>query len=159
MWWLSEERKKNIDFIRNNLRNTVSKYSSRYWFEKDEKREYPLEFIQELEKNEIMGINIPTEYGGLGLGLVESDIVLEEIAYSPGGTVASNSVHAAFFNNHIIVKYASENVKQKYLPEIAKGNLRCQVYAVTEPSAGFNTPRISTIAKQEGDYYLSLIHI
>jgi Acyl-CoA dehydrogenases len=154
MWWLSEERKKNIDFIINNLRNTVSKYSSRYWFEKDEKREYPLEFIQELEKNEIMGINIPTEYGGLGLGLVESDIVLEEIANSPGGTVASNSVHAAFFNNHIIVKYASENVKQKYLPEIAKGNLRCQVYAVTEPSAGFNTPRISTIAKQEGDYYI-----
>lgn len=154
MWWLSEERRKNIEDIKRNVRAIVDKFPSRYWYEKDEKREYPLDFIQALEKNEIMGVNIPVEYGGLGLGLVESDIVLEEIAYSPGGTVASNSVHAAFFNNHIIVKYAKESIKQKYLPEIAKGNLRCQVYAVTEPSAGYNTPKITTSAKKEGNYYI-----
>ena len=154
MWWISEERKKAIEVIRRTVRSIVDKYDSHYWIDKDERREYPLEFIQDLEKHELMGANIPEEYGGSGYGLVEGDMILEEIASSPGGITASNTVHAAFFNNHIIVKYGGEAVKQKYLPEIAKGNLRAQVFAVTEPHAGFNTARISTFARQEGDYYI-----
>jgi acyl-CoA dehydrogenase len=154
MWWLSEERKQAIEVIKKTVRGIVDKYDSRYWIDKDERREYPLEFVQDLEKHELMGANIPEEYGGSGYGLVEGDMILEEIAASPGGIVASNTVHAAFFNNHMIVKYGNESIKQKYLPEIAKGRLRAQVFAVTEPHAGFNTARISTFARQEGDYYI-----
>jgi len=154
MWWITEERKEELRVIRKTVSELIQKYDSKYWVEKDEKREYPSEFVRELETHEIMGANIPEEYGGSGYGLVEADAILEEIASSPGGLVASNTVHAAFFNNHMIVKYGSESVKQKYLPEIAKGNLRNQVYAITEPHAGFNTARISTFAREEGDYYV-----
>jgi acyl-CoA dehydrogenase len=154
MWWLSEERKQTIEIIKKTVRDIVDKYDIRYWNDKDERREYPLEFVQDLEKNEIMGINIPEEYGGSGCGAVEADLILEEIAASAGGIVASNTVHASFFNTHMIVKYGNESIKQKYLPDIAKGRLRNQVFAVTEPHAGFNTARISTFARQEGDYYI-----
>jgi len=154
MWWLTKDRLENIEMVRMAIREINKKYDSKYWVNKDERREYPLEYVKELESLGFMGINIPKEYGGAGYGLAEADIILEELAYSAGGTEASSSIHAVYFNNHILVKYGKEEVKQKYLPEIAKGNLRFQVFAVTEPQAGFNTTRISTIAKKEGDYYI-----
>jgi len=154
MWFLSEERKKEIELIRKAVREAIAEFDSRYWIRKDENREFPLEFVQKLERLEFMGVNIPEEYGGAGRGIVEGDVILEEIAASPCTVVGSNTIHAGFFNNHILVKYGKEEIKQKYLPEIAKGKLRFQVFAVTEAEAGFNTTRISTFARREGDYYI-----
>jgi len=147
-------RAETIELIRKSVRAIVDKYGSKYWFEKDEKREYPIEFVEDLAAQGIFGVNIPEKYEGAGYGLREAAAVLEEIAASPGGPAASNAVHAALFNNHVLVKYGRPEVKEKYLPDIAKGKLKFQVYAVTEPQAGFNTLRISTFARKEGDYYI-----
>ncbi|MEM2052005.1 MAG: acyl-CoA dehydrogenase, partial [Candidatus Caldarchaeum sp.] len=87
-------------------------------------------------------------------GVTDVDLILEEIAASPGGVVASNAVHGGFFNNHLLVKYGGVEVKQKYLRELAKGRLRFQVFAVTEPHTGFNTLRMKTEARRDGDYYV-----
>ncbi|MEM2238150.1 MAG: acyl-CoA dehydrogenase family protein [Candidatus Caldarchaeum sp.] len=154
MWWLTKQRKEFIELARNTVKSIMKNYSSRYWVEKDEERRFPIEFVQEVEKHGLMGVNIPEEYGGSGYGVTEVDIILEEIAASAGGVVASNTVHAGFFNNHMLVKYGKEDVKHKYLPELAKGRLRFQVFAVTEPQTGFNTLRMKTIARREGDYYV-----
>ncbi|MEB3778857.1 MAG: acyl-CoA/acyl-ACP dehydrogenase [Desulfurococcales archaeon] len=144
----------DVYLIRSSVREILDRYDSRYWAVKDEAREYPLEFIRDLESNGFMAANIPEEYGGASYGLQVVSAVLEEIASSPGGSAASSSIHAAYFNNHILVRYGSVEAKSKYLPGIAQGELRFQVYAVTEPHAGFNTPRISTFARREGDYYI-----
>ncbi len=148
------DRFREVELIRKSVRAIVDKYDSRYWFEREERREFPTEFIDDLGAHGFLGINIPEEYGGAGYGLIEAAAVLEEIASSPGGTSASNSVHAAMFNNHILVKYGSDAVKARYLNDVARGRLRFLVYAVTEPHSGFNTPRIGTFARREGDYYV-----
>ncbi|MEM1965388.1 MAG: acyl-CoA dehydrogenase family protein [Candidatus Caldarchaeum sp.] len=154
MWWLTKERKEFIELARNTVRSIIKNYDSRYWAKKDEERKFPLEFIQDVEKHGLMGVNIPEEYGGSGHGVTEVDLILEEIAASPGGVVASNAVHGGFFNNHLLVKYGGVEVKQKYLRELAKGRLRFQVFAVTEPHTGFNTLRMKTEARRDGDYYV-----
>jgi len=63
-------------------------------------------------------------------------------------------VHAVYLNNVILSKYGTEEAKEKYLPEVAKGKLRFQVFAVTESHSGFNTPKIKTFARKEGDFYI-----
>lgn len=154
MWWLNRERKEFIELTRNTVRSIMKNYDSAYWAKKDEERGFPIEFVKDVEKHGLMGVNIPEEYGGSGYGVTEVDIILEEIAASPGGVVASNVVHGGFFNNYLLVKYGTVEVKQRYLPELAKGRLRFQVFAVTEPHAGFNTLRMKTEARLEGDYYI-----
>ncbi|MEM1942619.1 MAG: acyl-CoA dehydrogenase family protein [Nitrososphaerota archaeon] len=154
VWWLNKQRKEFIELAKNTVKSIMNNYGSRYWMKMDEERRFPLEFVQEVEKHGLMGVNIPEEYGGSGYGVTEIDITLEEIAASPGGVVASNSIHGGFFNNHMLVKYGKDEVKHKYLPEVAKGRLRFQVFAVTEPQTGFNTLCMKTIARREGDYYI-----
>lgn len=154
MWWLSRERKESVELVKNTVKSIMRSYDSKYWIRKDEAREFPIEFVQDVEKHGLMGANIPEQYGGSGFGATESDLILEEIAASPGGVVASNTVHAGFFNNHLLVKYGREELKQRYLPDLAKGRLRFQAFAVTEPHAGFNTLRIKTMARREGNYYI-----
>ncbi|MCS7137816.1 MAG: acyl-CoA/acyl-ACP dehydrogenase [Candidatus Caldarchaeum sp.] len=154
MWWLTKERREFVELVKNTVRSIMKNYDSKYWVKKDEERSFPIEFVREIEEKGLMGVNVPEEYGGYGHGVTEVDLILEEVAASPGGVVASNTIHGGFFNNHLLVKYGREEVKQKYLPEFAKGNLRFQVFAVTEPQTGFNTIRMKTFAKREGDYYI-----
>ncbi len=80
----SLRRLESITLIRKTVRNIVDKYDSRYWMLKDEKREFPIEFLEDLASHEIFGVNIPEEHGGAGYGLFEAAAVLEEIAMSPG---------------------------------------------------------------------------
>lgn len=151
---LPPDRAESIRLIQVSVRRLAEKFGSKYWMERDERREYPLEFVEALEKGGFMAANVPEEYGGAGYGLFEVAAILEELAATAGGTAASSSVHAAYFNAHILAKYGGESVKARYLSEIARGRLRFQVFAVTEPHSGFNTPRISTFARREGDYYI-----
>lgn len=151
---MSKMSTQELELVRKSVRQIVDKYDSKYWTEKDERREYPIEFVQELESLGFMGVNIPEKYGGAGLSIRGADAVLREIAYSPGGSTASNTVHAVYFNNVILSKYGTDEAKEKYLPEVAKGKMRFQVFAVTEPHSGFNTPKIKTFARKEGDYYI-----
>jgi len=139
--------------IRKAVRELVSKYPPEYWRRKDEMREYPEEFVQELMRAGWMGVNIPTEYGGAGYKITEASIVLEELSSSPGGLDASGAAHASFFNVTILTKYGNEECK-KYLPKIANGELRFQALAITEQAAGFDTPKISTQAVKNGDEYI-----
>ncbi|GBC69845.1 Acyl-CoA dehydrogenase fadE12 [archaeon HR01] len=139
--------------IRKAVRELASKYPPEYWRMKDERREYPEEFIRELMREGWMGVNIPAEYGGAGYKITEASIVLEELSATSGGLSASGAAHASFFNVTILTKYGNEECK-KYLPKIAKGELRFQALAITEQSAGFDTPRISTLAVKRGGEYV-----
>ena len=100
-----------------------------------------------------LGIAIPEAYGGSGRGITEASLVLEEVAASGAAMNGATSLHLSIFGMHPVVKYGSEEMKQKYLPRVAKGDLHV-AFGVTEPDAGTDTTSITTSARLEGDNYL-----
>ena len=94
---------------------------------------------------------IPKEFGGLGLGLAETSIILEEVNRSGGN---AGTVHAQVYTMGTLLRHGSEEQKRHYLPAIARGTLRLQAFGVTEPEAGTDTTHISTIAVRDGDHYV-----
>jgi len=137
--------------IREAVRRLCEDFSGTYWQELDRERAYPTAFVKALTEAGFLSVLIPEEYGGSGLGLSAATAVLEEVHRSGcnGG-----ACHAQMYTMGTILKYGSEDQKQKYLPKVASGELRLQAFGVTEPTAGTDTTRISTFARREGDHYV-----
>ena len=100
-----------------------------------------------------MGIAIPEEYGGSGKGITEASIILEEVSASGAAMNGASGIHLSIFGMHPVVKYGSEEMKQKYLPRVANGDLHV-AFSVTEPDAGTDTTSIATTATLVGDHYI-----
>jgi acyl-CoA dehydrogenase len=98
-----------------------------------------------------LGALIPKEYGGLGLTLTETTIILEEINRSGGN---AQPAHAQVYVMGTVLKHGSEEQKREYLPKIASGELRLQAFGVTEPETGTDTTSLSTTAVRDGDHYV-----
>jgi acyl-CoA dehydrogenase len=122
-----------------------------YWRELDAKRAYPAEFVDALTKAGYMATLIPEAYGGAGLGVTEATIVLEEIHRSGGN---AGACHAQMYIMGTLLRHGSEEQKKKYLPKIARGDLRLQAFAVSEPTTGSDTTRLKTLAVRKGDKYV-----
>lgn len=137
--------------LRAQVRDLCSRFPTTYWREADQARAYPEEFVQTLTQARYLSALIPREYGGLGLGVTEASIVLEEINRSGGNSAAC---HAQMYIMGALVRHGSEEQKRRWLPEIARGALRLQAFSITEPEAGSDTTKISTLAVREGDGYI-----
>ncbi|MGH2346620.1 MAG: acyl-CoA dehydrogenase family protein [Chloroflexota bacterium] len=136
--------------LRRTVRSVLCDFPDRYWQELDRQRAYPEAFVEALTAARFLAAMIPTEYGGLGLGLIESSVILEEINRSGGN---AGTAHAQLYTMGTILRHGSPEQKQTYLPKIARGDLRLQAFAVTEPLAGTDTTRITTTAARVGDHY------
>jgi acyl-CoA dehydrogenase len=143
---LSEEQ----ELIRTQVRNLARKFDWGYWRELDRTGEYPHEFFNTFAANGWLGTVIPTEYGGSGLGVTEACIVLEEICASGAGTSGASPIHFSMFPPQPIIKYGSEEMKRRYLPKIARGEMKL-AFSVTEPNVGTDTAHIETTAVRDGD--------
>jgi len=139
--------------IQETVRALSSKYDLEYWREKDRTGEYPWEFVKELAEGGWLGAIIPEEYGGQGMGIMEASLILHEVAASGAGTSGASAVHFYMFPPMPIIKYGSEQMKRKYLPAIARGEL-LMAFGVTEPNAGSDTSRISTRAEKRGQKWV-----
>ena len=137
--------------IREEIRKVCREFSDSYWREVDRKREYPDAFVRKLTELGWLAAPIPEQYGGSGLGITESSIILEEINRAGGNATAC---HAQMYTMGTLLKHGSEEQKKRYLPKIARGELRLQAFAVTEPNAGSETTRIQTTAARKGDRYV-----
>jgi acyl-CoA dehydrogenase len=137
--------------IRDAVRRLVADFPGEYWRKLDRDREYPTEFVSALTTAGYLGMLIPEEFGGSGLGLSAACAVLEEIhrAGANGG-----AAHAQMYTMGAILRHGSPDQKARYLPDIASGKLRLQAFGVTEPGAGTDTTRISTSARRDGDDYV-----
>jgi acyl-CoA dehydrogenase len=144
---LSEEQEK----IRRNVREVCDEYPDEYWRDLDRERRYPEEFVSALTEARWLGILIPEEYGGLGRGVIEASIILEEINRSGAN---GGACHAQMYTMGTLLRHGSEEQKEMYLPKIASGELRLQAFGVTEHEAGTDTTRIATSAVREGDHYV-----
>jgi acyl-CoA dehydrogenase len=141
------------ELIRRTVAEFARKFDDRYWMEKDQSHEFPTEFYDAIAKGGWLGITIPEEYGGHGLGITEATLLLEEVARSGGGMNAASSIHLSIFGMHPVVLHGSEELKRRTLPRIATGDLHV-CFGVTEPGAGLDTTRITTFARRDGDHYL-----
>jgi len=137
--------------IRQEIRELCAKFPPEYWRAADEARRYPQEFVQALTDAGWLGVLIPEQYGGAGLGMLEAGLILEEINRS-GSNAAP--CHAQMYTMGSLLRHGSEEQKRRYLPAIASGGLRLQAFAVTEPDAGSDTTRISTFARRQDDRYV-----
>ena len=146
---LSEEQL----LIRESVVKLCADFPDDYWSKKDTKHEFPWDFYEAMAEAGWLGIAIPEAYGGSGRGITEASLVLEEVAASGAAMNGATSLHLSIFGMHPVVKYGSEEMKQKYLPRVAKGDLHV-AFGVTEPDAGTDTTSITTSARLEGDNYL-----
>lgn len=117
----------------------------------DEKDQLPLWVLKKADEAGIMNSDIPTEYGGMGYGLVEGAIVTEEIAAACPGLATSIFDNSLGFEPLVISD--NEALKKKYLPEIAK-NFKRICFATSEPGMGSDVSGIQCRAKEDGDHYI-----
>ena len=144
---MSEE----LEHIRLAVRQLCAKYSEEYWLEMDRNSDYPSDFVAELTEAGFLGVLIPEQYGGAGLGIKEAAVVMEEICRSGAH---AGVCHAQMYVMGSVLRHGSEAQKSTYLPKIARGELRLQSFGVTEPTTGSNTLSLKTTARREGDQYI-----
>jgi alkylation response protein AidB-like acyl-CoA dehydrogenase len=134
--------------IRQSVRALCARFPGSYWRGLDRERRYPTEFVKALTDAGMLAVLIPEEYGGSGLGISAAAAILEEIHKSGGNGAAC---HAQMYTMGTILRHGSAAQKQRWLPGIAKGELRLQAFGVTEPTAGTDTTSIRTTAVRQGN--------
>src|SRR5215210_3871113 len=137
--------------LRRGVREVCSRFPNEYWRELDAGRRYPEEFVEAMTGAGYLAALIPQEYGGMGLDLSAACAILEEVNRSGAN---AGPAHAQMYTMGTLLRHGSEIQKQTYLPKIARGELRLQAFAVTEPEAGTDTTSIRTTATREGDHYV-----
>lgn len=139
------------DRLRRAVREVTQRFPCAYWRELEQQRAYPEAFVRAMTDSGFLGAMIPREYGGLGLTLAESSIIVEEVNRAGGN---AGTAHAQIYTMGILLRHGSEAQKQEYLPRIARGALRLQAFGVTEPEAGTDTTGITTSAVRLGERYV-----
>ena len=137
--------------IRDGVRRICAGFPGEYWRDKDEKSEYPEEFVQALTQSGYLGALIPEEYGGSGLPIRAGSVILEEI-HANGCN--AGACHAQMYIMGTLLRHGSDEQKRKYLPGIASGDIRLQAFGVSEPTTGTDTTQLKTRAVRDGDHYV-----
>ena len=145
------EEEQSLKKLRQGVREVCERFPNEYWRELDAKREYPEEFVRAMTEAGYLAALIPEEYGGMGLNLLASCAILEEANRSGAN---ANPAHDQMYVMGTLLRHGSREQKREYLPKIASGELRLQAFGVTEPQAGTDTTRISTLAERRGDKYV-----
>ena len=140
--------------VRDSIRDICESYNDDYWRQQDAEEAYPQEFVDELAEYGWLGILVPEEYGGAGMGTPEVVVMMEEIAASGGGFAAAQAIHGGVYNSVPIVRYGSDRLKESLLPKVATGEKTIQSFGLTEPNAGSDSTSIETYAEREGDEYV-----
>jgi alkylation response protein AidB-like acyl-CoA dehydrogenase len=141
----------DIAEIRAAVRQLCDKFGEDYWLQMDRENGYPAEFVSELTSSGYLGVLIPEQYGGAGLGVLEASAVMEEICRSGAH---AGVCHAQMYVMGSVLRHGSDEQKSRYLPKIASGELRLQSFGVTEPTTGTDTTSLKTTAKKVGDQYI-----
>jgi alkylation response protein AidB-like acyl-CoA dehydrogenase len=134
--------------VREAVRALCAEFPGEYWRKLDRERAYPAEFVAALTKAGFLAALIPEEYGGSGLPMSAAAAILEEIHASGCNGAAC---HAQMYTMGTLLRHGSAEQKQRWLPGIARGELRLQAFGVTEPTSGTDTLSLRTTAVREGN--------
>ena len=123
-------------------------FPGEYWRALDRERAYPDKFVAALTKAGFLAALIPEQYGGSGLTMTAAAAIMEEIQASGCNGAAC---HAQMYTMGTLLRHGSAEQKQRYLPGIARGELRLQAFGVTEPTSGTDTLGLRTTAVRDGN--------
>jgi alkylation response protein AidB-like acyl-CoA dehydrogenase len=134
--------------IREAVRALCADFPGEYWRALDRERTYPEKFVGALTKAGFLAALIPEEYGGSGLTMTAAAAIMEEIQASGCNGAAC---HAQMYTMGTVLRHGSAEQKARYLPGIARGELRLQAFGVTEPTSGTDTLGLRTTAARDGN--------
>src|SRR5665213_1479846 len=138
--------------IREAVARLCTRFDDAYWLKKDTDGGFPHEFHQAMAAGGWLGVAMPEEYGGSGLGITEAAVVMQAVAQSGAGFSGASAVHMNIFGLHPVVVFGTTEQQQRFLPPLIAGKEKA-CFAVTEPDVGLDTTRIKTRATREGNGY------
>ena len=139
--------------IREAIAKICARFDDEYWLERDREGGFPHELHKALAKDGWLGICMPEEYGGSGLGITEAAIMMQAISESGAGQSGASAVHMNIFGLNPVVVFGTEAQKKRFLPPLIAGREKA-CFAVTEPDAGLNTTQLKTRAVRKGERYV-----
>ena len=139
--------------IKDSVKKICDRFSLQYWRDQDKTGEFPEDFVKAITDGGWLGIAMPEEFGGAGLGIMEAAVLAHTISNSGAGFSGASAVHLNLFGPHPIVVFGTEEQKKRFLPPLIKGEDRA-CFAVTEPDSGLNTMALKTEAVRDGDNYI-----
>jgi acyl-CoA dehydrogenase len=139
--------------IRSAVEEICVDFDDEYWLKKDREGGFPEDFYLAMATAGWLGVAMPQEYGGAGLGISEACLMLETVAASGACLAGASAIHMNVFGLHPVVVHGSAEQKERWLPPIIQGrNKAC--FGVTEPNTGLNTLKLKTMAVRKGDRYI-----
>src|ERR1700744_1364956 len=138
--------------IADQVAKICARFGDDYWSNADDQARFPEEFYRAMADAGFLGICMPTELGGAGLGVTEAAIMMHTVAKGGGGYAAASSIHLNIFGPHAIVKHGTEAQKRRFLPPLVAGAEKA--FPAPEPNAGLDTTSIETFARAAPGGYL-----
>ncbi|MER2999537.1 acyl-CoA dehydrogenase family protein [Pontibacter populi] len=142
----------NQRMIADMVRDFGAKHIKPKMMEWDESQEFPVEVFKKLGELGLMGVLVPTEYGGSGFGYLEYVTAIAELSRIDGSIGLSMAAHNSLCTGHIL-QFGNEEQKQKYLPKLATAEW-IGAWGLTEPNTGSDAGNMRTVAVEDGDYYV-----
>ncbi len=139
--------------IREAILKICSQFDDDYWLKKDREGGFPVELHQALAKDGWLGIAMPQEYGGSGLGITEGAILSQAVTESGAGLSGGSAISINVFAPNVVVKFGTEEQRRRILPPLIEGKVKA-AFAVTEPNTGLDTLKLKTRAVRDGDRYI-----
>jgi acyl-CoA dehydrogenase len=143
----------NQEAIRHAIEKVCSDFDDAYWLKKDREGGFPHDFHKAMADAGWLGICIPEQFGGSGLGVVEAAIMMRAIAESGAGMSGASAVHINVFGLNPVVVFGSDAQRKRMLPPMIDGSEKA-CFAVTEPNTGLNTTELKTRAEARNDRYI-----
>lgn len=142
----------NLHLIEKSAKDFAEKHIRPHVMEWDEVQQFPVELFHKMGHHGFMGVLVPEEYGGSGLGYQEYVSIIQQISKVCGSIGLSLAAHNSLCTNHILT-FGNEEQKKKYLPKLAHGE-HIGAWGLTEPNTGSDAGRMQCVAKKEGEYYV-----
>ncbi len=139
--------------IRDTILRICAEFDDAYWLERDRNGGFPHDLHRAMADGGWLGIAMPEEFGGAGLGITEATIMMQAIAESGGGASAASAVHMNIFGLNPVVVFGSAEQRARMLPPLIEGREKA-CFGVTEPTTGLDTTRLKTRAVRQGDRYV-----
>ncbi|CAH1654883.1 MULTISPECIES: acyl-CoA dehydrogenase family protein [unclassified Chelatococcus] len=141
--------------IDESVRKICAQFDDGYWTDCEENARFPQEYYRSMADSGWLGITMPEELGGAGLGVTEAAIMMHAVTSSGGGYSAASAIHINLFGPHSIVVHGTPEQKHRWLVPLIKGEQKA-CFGVTEPDAGLDTTSIKTFAtRTAGGYKVS----
>ena len=139
--------------IRNAVASLCTRFDDDYWLERDRSGDFPEDFYRAFADGGWLGIAMPEEYGGSGLGITEASIMMQAVAESGAGFSGASAIHLNIFGLNPVVVFGTDEQKRRMLPPLIRGEEKA-CFGVTEPDAGLDTTNLTTRAEKRGDGYV-----